>query len=154
MSKEADVYAYGMVRPQHFIFDCYQLMHDSRPPWCILSSLSQWLLLTSRIKEALTGKVPFEGASDSRVIYLVTVRRGIPPRPDTDVCDGLWAILNSCWDRESSKRPSIMSVSDRLRALVAGPRSCQREPGRSSSPTLDIPQVPPQDHSLKAGNSA
>lgn len=61
--------------------------------------------------------MPYQGASESRVIYLVAVEKKAPPRPDFGLCDDIWDILNSCWAEIPSERPRITSVRDRLKAL-------------------------------------
>lgn len=66
----------------------------------------------------MTGKVPFEGSSDNRILILVAVERRVPPRPDTGMSDDLWEILNACWAREPSRRPEITTVKDRFQTLL------------------------------------
>ncbi|THH29180.1 hypothetical protein EUX98_g5004 [Antrodiella citrinella] len=47
-----------------------------------------------------------------------------PDRPSTpdgkQMPDTMWQLVNRCWDRETSKRPSSSSLSDSMAAIVAG----------------------------------
>lgn len=86
----------------------------------------------------MTGKVPFEGTGDNRVIYLVAYEQKVPPRPDIGMDGDLWSIMNLCWTREAPKRPQITTVKHRLQGLFAAPIL----PPISKPPGLSI-EIPP-----------
>lgn len=72
---------------------------------------------TYQEQEALTGKMPYEGISDNRILILVAVEKKIPSRPDVSMSDGLWDLLNLCWAHEPTERPEITHVRDSLQTL-------------------------------------
>ncbi|CAE6456069.1 unnamed protein product [Rhizoctonia solani] len=67
------------------------------------------------ICEALTGKVPYYGKSETSTMYLVTMRKTPPERPQ-NMCgphktgDQLWNLLLRCWSFEPTERPSSAEV--------------------------------------------
>lgn len=72
------------------------------------------------VLEVMTGKVPFEGIGDNRVMFLVASGK-IPPRPDFGMQDELWRLLTQCWTQEPTGRPEITSIRDHLQALFQPP---------------------------------
>lgn len=69
------------------------------------------------VLEVMTGKIPFEGTPERRVVYLVAVEQKHPPRPDVGLDDDLWEVLNLCWTPSPLQRPSITDVSDHLQTM-------------------------------------
>jgi hypothetical protein len=65
----------------------------------------------------MTGKVPFHEKSDHSVMYLVTIQKKHPERPElhipTNSQDGnkLWDLLVACWSSEPEARPSAVAVA-------------------------------------------
>ncbi|KAJ7126699.1 kinase-like domain-containing protein [Mycena epipterygia] len=64
--------------------------------------------------EILIGKVPFfELPNDMAVIFKV-VKGHRPSRPELMPVDGLWILLQHCWEQTSDKRPTIAQIVQRL----------------------------------------
>ena len=67
--------------------------------------------------QVLTGAVPFGDKSDWVAIsdVLVGIR---PSRPAHRSCtDGLWALIQRCWDEDPRSRPEIPEVSRALSSV-------------------------------------
>ena len=61
--------------------------------------------------QVLTGNVPFSDKSDW-VIVPEVLGGNRPSRPAHRSCtDGLWALIQRCWDHEPHLRPEILEVS-------------------------------------------
>ena len=61
--------------------------------------------------QVLTGDVPFGDKSDWVAISAV-LGGDRPSRPTHHSCtDGLWALIQRCWDEDSHSRPEIREVS-------------------------------------------
>ncbi|CUA67207.1 Serine/threonine-protein kinase SKM1 [Rhizoctonia solani] len=75
------------------------------------------------IYEALTGKVPYHGRSETSTMYLVTMRKTPPERPQS-MCgphktgDQLWNLLR-CWFFEPTERPSSAEVLSVIRTITS-----------------------------------
>ncbi|KAF8332872.1 kinase-like domain-containing protein, partial [Amanita rubescens] len=64
------------------------------------------------------GTVPFSRKSAVQIWKLVT-RCVLPPRLDEPpLSDGAWDIIQRCWTRETSKRPKMRDVVERLTWLI------------------------------------
>lgn len=110
--------------------------------------------LTPWLKEILTGKIPFDGISDNRVICLVAYEQKVPTRPAIDISDNLWDLLNCCWIRDPSKRPGIARVGTGLKSL-SPPTSCSASAPLVNCNTMYMPSLiaqPPQVPTHTAGN--
>lgn len=86
----------------------------------------------------------------------VAYESGHPPRPDTDLGDGLWELLKSCWTRNPAERPSIASVMGCLQGRDVGgatPTSASLEPAKVSSARIEFGDNPSQGLTCP-GNSA
>ena len=61
--------------------------------------------------QVLTGDIPFGNKSDWVAISAVLVGNR-PSRPAHPSCtDGLWALIQRCWDEDPHSRPEIPEVS-------------------------------------------
>ena len=69
----------------------------------------------------LTGRVPFHEL-DGLDAGLRIAKGDIPTIPDDNemigIPDGMWEILESCWEKDPKDRPTIEAVADRLQGFV------------------------------------
>ncbi|EMD36911.1 hypothetical protein CERSUDRAFT_50977, partial [Gelatoporia subvermispora B] len=76
--------------------------------------------------EIFTGQFPFRKLRDPVVIRKVCANDR-PQRPlearTFGLCDEVWAMAESCWQRDPSQRPSIASVLEQLWAKLEHPES-------------------------------
>jgi len=55
--------------------------------------------------------VPYSGCND--IVTLLKIKTGeIPHRPPNDISDPVWGLLERCWSRDFTKRPSTVQVYD------------------------------------------
>jgi serine/threonine protein kinase len=72
------------------------------------------------ILELMTGKHPYEECKrDAQVIRNIIVFSSFPTRPknvaaDEWLSDDLWELMQECWPRDASARPSMSEVSRRI----------------------------------------
>ena len=67
--------------------------------------------------QVLTGDVPFGDKSDWVAIPAV-LRGNRPSRPAHRSCtDGLWALIQRCWDQDPHLRPEILEVSQTISSV-------------------------------------
>ena len=67
--------------------------------------------------KAFTGAVPF-GDKPPRAAMLATVGGQRPPRPThPTLTDGLWVLMQRCWDQEVHLRPNALEVLRILHGL-------------------------------------
>jgi serine/threonine protein kinase len=72
------------------------------------------------ILELMTGKHPYEECKrDAQVIRNIIVLSNLPTRPknmaaDAWLSDDLWDLMQRCWRRDASLRPSMLEVSRRI----------------------------------------
>ncbi|PCH44137.1 kinase-like protein [Wolfiporia cocos MD-104 SS10] len=74
--------------------------------------------------ELFAGQNPYEGASDGHI--MTTVVKGerpkrIPKLRENGMPDGLWPIIEECWDNDFNKRPPTSQVRTRVESLI-GPK--------------------------------
>lgn len=65
------------------------------------------------ILELLTGKQPFSEYRSGAAVISALVRGRQPKRPTEHIewlGDGVWALMQRCWDREPSSRPTMEEV--------------------------------------------
>lgn len=98
------------------------LIEFFRPYWYVLLASHLVCATDSISQEVMTGKIPFEGTTERRVVYLVAVEQKHPPRPHVGLDDELWEVLKLCWISSPSNRPSITGISDRLQTMY--PENC------------------------------
>jgi len=71
--------------------------------------------------EVFTGKVPFEGQKNEAVVLLIS-RGGRPEIPGDAQAVGLtsevWKLLESCWQQNPKKQPTMEEVVRRLQGFV------------------------------------
>jgi len=76
------------------------------------------------ILELFTGDVPFRGNSDLINITLLVINGDNPAKPKAEEVilrgfdDHMWRLMEECWQKEASARPSAQEVAQRLRALI------------------------------------
>ncbi|CEL53585.1 hypothetical protein RSOLAG1IB_06440 [Rhizoctonia solani AG-1 IB] len=76
------------------------------------------------ILEALTGTVPHKDKADLAVIHTVVFRREHPPRPIEHIAirstkgDGLWNLLERCWNYDPQLRPKVTEVRNFLALMT------------------------------------
>jgi serine/threonine protein kinase len=94
----SDVYA--------FAFVCYQV------------TLGLSIFLVNRKNNAttkiLTGKVPFHELPNDMAVMMKVSRGYRPSRPSTcsgtTALDGLWELIQSCWQGEAERRPTVSQI--------------------------------------------
>ena len=83
-------------------------LEDSRP-----TKESDCYAFGMVIYEVLSGRLPFASFIDMRV-FLVVLRGERPERPDGPkgawFTDGLWRMLNLCWEAKRDNRPKIEDI--------------------------------------------
>ena len=99
--------------------------------------------------EVFTGEVPFVGQGDGAVLFKI-LRGERPSMPENAQEVGLtvemWTLIESCWQQNPKKRPTIGEVSVRLQELVSKAKEngddseCVRISSlRALSPTIHVP---------------
>ena len=128
MRKEADVYALGML-----IYEVRLLIED-------------FLVERSTVSQVLSGKIPFYNVHH-RAVSLKVFRGERPPRPSsTPIPDHAWEILQACWSKEPTQRPTAERVMTMCTAYasqnvlaVRPPRSpSDRSRGEHPSPVMEV----------------
>ena len=67
--------------------------------------------------KVFTGAIPFSD-KPSRAAMLAIVGRRRPPRPtNLTLTDGLWVLVQRCWDQEAHLRPKASEVLRVLHSL-------------------------------------
>ncbi|PCH44114.1 kinase-like protein [Wolfiporia cocos MD-104 SS10] len=71
--------------------------------------------------ELFAGQNPYENASDGHI--MTTVVNGerpkrIPKLRESGMPDGLWPIIEECWDNDFKKRPPMSQVRTRVESLI------------------------------------
>ena len=70
--------------------------------------------------QILSGKVPFSDLKTSWVVVQAVWEGKRPPRPVHPSCkDGLWTLIQRCWDQDPRLRPEISEVSQSLSSVSA-----------------------------------
>ncbi|KAF9255400.1 kinase-like protein [Marasmius fiardii PR-910] len=68
--------------------------------------------------EIFSGKVPFHALNDPAVIVAVMVNKEHPPRPEgTLLNDGMWKIMEDCWNFDPRLRPTASDIVTRVAGL-------------------------------------
>jgi hypothetical protein len=87
--------------------------------------------------QVFTGRPPFHPIRQDSSVLLQIVQGNRPPRPTIDECrgrkipDNLWYLITTCWDQDSSRRPSSTAVE---LMLPAGNAHLRMPPQKSLSP--------------------
>ncbi|KAL2918548.1 U1 snRNP protein [Polyrhizophydium stewartii] len=66
--------------------------------------------------EILTGKYPFPELERDEQVRAVIMKGQRPPRPD-NTPDGLWELIQDCWNQDPDKRPSFVQIVRTLESL-------------------------------------
>ena len=62
--------------------------------------------------QVLTGEIPFSSEKTNWTVVQAVFRGDRPSRPEHHSCtDGLWALIQRCWDHDPQLRPEIAEVS-------------------------------------------
>ena len=71
-----------------------------------------FLLTAASPTQVLTGNAPFSGLKTNWIVVQAALRGDRPSRPEHPSCtDGLWALIQRCWDQDPCLRPEIPEVS-------------------------------------------
>ena len=96
-SKESDVYSFAMVAIE---------VHRE---W---SEMRVFSLTVVAPTQALSGEVPFSSEKTNWTVAPAVLTGKRPSRPAHPSCtDGLWALIQRCWDQEPQLRPEAPEVS-------------------------------------------
>ena len=72
--------------------------------------------------QVLTGQIPFRGAHESEVVFLVLEGRR-PAKPENasviGLSDLLWDLVQRCWDDNRERRPKVAEVVEHLEKAAA-----------------------------------
>ncbi|KAK1230419.1 Protein kinase of the Mitotic Exit Network [Marasmius sp. AFHP31] len=63
------------------------------------------------------GCAPFHDLTDGAVIFAVLLRQQHPSRPEGLEDDAIWELMTSCWNHNSSLRPTAADALERIRHL-------------------------------------
>ncbi|KAF9255401.1 kinase-like protein [Marasmius fiardii PR-910] len=68
--------------------------------------------------EIFSGNVPFYGLNDPAVIVAIMINKEHPPRPEgTLLNDGMWKIMEDCWNFDPRLRPTASDIVTRVAGL-------------------------------------
>ena len=68
------------------------------------------------LDKTLTGRVPFVTKNYHSALYdIMSGKR--PRRPEMLSNDGLWKLVEMCWDQDPRKRPATWELLESLRVL-------------------------------------
>ncbi|KAJ7328749.1 kinase-like domain-containing protein [Mycena albidolilacea] len=72
--------------------------------------------------EILTRRVPFHELPNDVTVMFTVVEGNRPSRPEachsgTSALDGLWQLLQICWDGQAEKRPNAAQIVEQLEGL-------------------------------------
>jgi serine/threonine protein kinase len=108
-TRATDIYAFALV--------CYEVSEicssHRRPSYTSLQMFS--------------GEYPFQDISNDFQVIFAVQRGRRPSQPSTDLSrtrclnDELWHIIEACWAKEPSERPTASEIAKRLRALPNRP---------------------------------
>ena len=96
-SKESDIYSFAMV-----MIEVYREQSETRVVSANYAAPTQ----------VLTGEVPFRNEKTNWMVLQAVLRGDRPSRPVHPSCtDGLWALIQRCWDQDIGLRPDIVEIS-------------------------------------------
>ena len=67
------------------------------------------------LNKTFTGRVPFLMNYPAAISFLMAGKR--PERPEILSHDGLWKLMETCWDQDPGKRPATLELLKSLRVL-------------------------------------
>ena len=71
-----------------------------------------FLLTVVASTQVLSGEVPFSSQKTNWTVLQAVLKGDRPSRPGHPSCtDGLWALIQRCWDEDPHLRPEILEVS-------------------------------------------
>ncbi|QRV98484.1 Serine/threonine-protein kinase [Ceratobasidium sp. AG-Ba] len=96
-----------------------ELLDSRASPFSIAADV---YALGMTILEVFTGRPPFHGTENHRVIVIVTINKEIPPRPEEipldEKGDRLWSLLSTCWANKPDERPSAREVVELIYRMM------------------------------------
>ena len=73
---------------------------------------SSFPITVSALTQVLTGEVPFSSEKTNWMVAPAVLRGDRPSRPKhPSFTDGLWALIQRCWNHDPGLRPEIVEVS-------------------------------------------
>ena len=95
-TKESDIYSFAMVAIEVYVNGLKYVF---------------FLLTVTALTQVLTGEVPFSSEKTNWMVLQAVLRGDRPSRPEHPSCtDGLWELIQRCWDHEPHSRPDILEV--------------------------------------------
>ncbi|KAF9789477.1 kinase-like domain-containing protein [Thelephora terrestris] len=97
--------------------------------------------------ETFTGRPPFLTNTQAALCDIISGKR--PQRPVTLSHDGLWKVMQRCWDKDSGKRPTTAELLDFFQTSFPekrGTSEAQEFPIAPSTWTLAGPELLPNDN--------
>ncbi|QRV84429.1 Ephrin type-A receptor 4 [Ceratobasidium sp. AG-Ba] len=97
-----------------------ELLDSRASPFSMAADL---YALGMTILEVFTGRPPFHGTENHRVIVIVTLNKEIPPRPEKFIPldekgDRLWSFLSTCWANKPDERPSARELVELIYRMM------------------------------------
>ncbi|ELU45222.1 protein tyrosine kinase domain-containing protein [Rhizoctonia solani AG-1 IA] len=92
--------------------------------------------------EVISGRLPYERQSDIAIIFVVTVRKALPERPECllmghNEAEKLWKLLLRCWS-EQEARPTAAEVAREMKTIALD--NLPTPPPRPISPSYEFPR--------------
>ena len=103
-TKEGDVFTFAMVTIEVCAREEFLFLYSM--------SISQY---TSPSNQTFTGHTPFATNYQSALYEIMDGKR--PGRPKKLKHDGLWKLIQRCWNQDSRKRPNSSEIRDFFKAL-------------------------------------
>ncbi|KAJ7029234.1 kinase-like domain-containing protein, partial [Mycena alexandri] len=75
--------------------------------------------------EILTEKPPFYELMNDMAVSIKVIGGSRPSRPGPELSEVLWQLLLDCWEQDSTKRPKVAVITQRLVSLHVGGRKLQ-----------------------------
>ncbi|QRW23275.1 protein tyrosine kinase domain-containing protein [Rhizoctonia solani] len=114
-----------------------EIINGERP-----SKASDVYALGTTIYEVISGRLPYERQSDIAIMFVVTVRKALPERPECllmghNEAEKLWKLLLRCWS-EQEARPTAAEVAREMKTIALD--NLPTPPPRPISPSYEFPR--------------